>query len=45
MEKVIKAGYSQDPKNKKSMGMLYDLNRVFVGFESPLKEEWQRVKN
>ena len=45
MDNVIKAGYSQDPKNKKSMGMLNDLNRVFVGYESPLKEEWERIKN
>ena len=44
-DRMIKAGYSLDPSNQKTMGMLYDLNRAFVGLQSPLKEEWERFKN
>jgi hypothetical protein len=40
---MIKSGYSQG--NKKTMGMLLDLNRAFVGYESPLTDEWTRLKN
>jgi hypothetical protein len=43
--RMIKSGYSLDPQNQKTMGMLLDLNRAFVGFQSPLTEEWERVKN
>ena len=45
-DKVIKNGYSGDPtgKNKKSMGMLLDLNRVFNGYQSPLEDEWIKFK-
>lgn len=32
-DKVIKKGYS---KGNKSLGMLNDLNRAFVGYQTPL---------
>lgn len=42
MDKVVRKGYSGDPtgKNKKTMGMLLDLDRVFRGYQSPLESEW-----
>ena len=43
--KMIKSGYGQDPQNQMSMGMILDLNRAFVGYQSPLNEEWERIKN
>ena len=43
--RMIRSGYSQDPQNQKSMGMLLDLNRAFVGYQSPLNQEWERIKN
>lgn len=39
--RMIRAGYSYDPTgfNRKTMGTLLDVNRAFVGYESPLKEQ------
>jgi len=39
--KMILKGYSRDELNQESMGMLYDLNRAFIGFSSPMKEQWK----
>ena len=43
-DRMIKAGYSGDPtgRNNQTMGMLYDLNRAFLGLESPLNEEFNK---
>jgi len=38
--RMVRAGYSYDPTgfNKKSMGSLLDINRAFIGYDSPLKD-------
>ena len=38
------AGYDRDPtgQNNRTMGMLYDLNRAFVGMSSPLTENFKQ---
>ena len=45
-DRMIKAGYSGDPtgRNNQTMGMLYDLNRAFLGLESPLNKEFNKLK-
>lgn len=37
-DKMIWMGYSADEDNRKTMGMLFDLQRAFVGYQSPLLE-------
>ena len=39
-DRMIRSGYSYDPTgfNKKSMGSLMDMNKGYVGYESPLKD-------
>lgn len=39
--RMIRAGYSYDPTgfNSISLGSLTDMNRAFIGLESPYKEQ------
>ena len=41
---MIRAGYSWDPTgfNNNSMGTVLDMNRGYVGYDSPLKDQMQQ---
>ena len=42
-EKIIWMGYSADEDNRKTMGMLFDLQRAFVGYQSPLTKSLEKT--